>query len=178
MRLRRRPPRATGGGVGHEAVVERQLRGRQRPDAHLLDCAPDGEALGVALDQEDGELLLFARLAKTVKKSATGAEVIQVLLPVQDVAAVDLARVVAIDPRSLPASGSVMQIVPIFSPRKRRLEQPLEDVGVAEQVQEVGAHQRLHRRAAGERHRAARDLLEREAERRRARMPLPPTSSG
>ena len=49
---------------------------------------------------------------------------------------------------------------------ERRLEQALEDVGVAEHVQELGAHQRLHRRAAGERHRAARDLGEREAERR------------
>jgi hypothetical protein len=136
--------------LGHEAVVEGQLRGGQRPHAHLVDLAADDQAREVALDQEDRQLAIgapAATLAKTVKKSATGAEVTQVLRPLQHVAAVDLAwRVVAMPPRSEPALGSVMQMAPIFSPLQRRLEQALDDVGVAQHVQELGAHQRLHRR--------------------------------
>jgi hypothetical protein len=49
-----------------------------------------------------------------------------------------------------------MQMAPILS--------PLDDVGASEHVQELGAHERLHRRAGRERHRAARDLLQRDAE--------------
>jgi hypothetical protein len=46
--------------VGDEAFVEGDFGGRQRPDAHLVDFATDGDALELLLDEEDGELLLLA----------------------------------------------------------------------------------------------------------------------
>ena len=102
--------------------------------------------------------------AKTVKKSATGADGDPGLLAVEHIAAVDL----------LGRGGDAIQVgagVGLGHAQRadllaleRRLEQALDDVGVAQHVQELGAHQRLHRRRAGQRHRAARDLLERERE--------------
>ena len=60
--------------------------------------------------------------AKTVKKSATGAEVIQVLRPSSRQPPSTGRAVVAIDCRSEPASGSVMQMAPILSPRNAGLK--------------------------------------------------------
>jgi hypothetical protein len=54
--------------------------------------------------------------AKTVKKSATGAEVIQVFRPETTQSSPSRFARVAIADRSLPASGSVKQIVPTRSP--------------------------------------------------------------
>jgi hypothetical protein len=65
-----------------------------------------------------------------------------------------LRALVAMPPRSLPAFAA-----------QRRREQALLDVGIAEHFQEFGAHQRLHGDAAGKRHRAARNFLQRQAKR-------------
>ena len=82
--------------VGHEAVVQEQLRGRDRALSHLLHRRPDGEALGAALDHE-------RRHATRARARRDGREDDEVLgdrrvrdprlLPVQHVAAVDPPRV-------------------------------------------------------------------------------------
>jgi hypothetical protein len=72
--------------------------------------------------------------------------------------------VVAIESRSEPAFGSVMQMAPIFSPRSAGLNRRSMMSSLPKQVQELGAHQRLHGHGAGQRHRAARDFLQGEAE--------------
>ena len=55
--------------------------------------------------------------ANTVNTSATGADVIHVFCPLRNHRPSRSSARVAIANRSLPASGSVMQIVPTFSPR-------------------------------------------------------------
>ena len=167
--------------VGHEAVVERDLRGRQRPDAHLVDLAADDEALEAALDQEDGQLLLLAGAGEHREEVGHRRGGDPGLLAVQHIAAVDLLR----------RGGDAFEVgagirlghadrADLLA-AQRRLEQALDDVGVAQHVQELGPHQRLHRRRAGQRHRAARDLLQRERElgqaQRRSRR-RPPGSAG
>ena len=111
----------------------------------------------------NGEISFSEVLAKTVKKSATGAEVIQVFWPEMTQSSPSRVARVAIAERSLPAPGSVKQIVPTRSPRKRRAEELVADLLVAGAVEEVGAHQRLHGAGRRDGERAAGQLLDRQA---------------
>ena len=87
------------------------------------------------------------------------------LLALEQIAAVDLAR----------AGGDAAEIAAgvrlghadaaDFFAAQRRREQALLDVGIAEHFEKFRAHQRLHGDAAGQRHRAARNFLQRQAER-------------
>jgi xanthine dehydrogenase iron-sulfur cluster and FAD-binding subunit A len=78
--------------VGHEALVEGDLRGGQGPDAHLVDLAADDEALEGFLDEEDGQLLLLAGLGEDGEEVGHRRRGDPGLLAVDDIAAVDLLR--------------------------------------------------------------------------------------
>jgi len=71
---------------------------------------------GVSRGTRNGETSFSDVLANTVKKSATGAEVIQVFWPVTTQSSPSRVAFVVMAERSLPAPGSVKQIVPTRSP--------------------------------------------------------------
>ena len=150
--------------VRHEALVERHFRSGKGPHAHLVNLAADDEPLEILLYEEDGELLLLAGLGEDGEEVGHRRRGDPGLLPVDDIAAVDLLRrggdgvEVGAGVRLGHADGADLLAA------QCRLEQALEDVGVAEHVEELAAHQRLHGHRAGERHRAARDLGQRQGE--------------
>jgi hypothetical protein len=150
--------------VGDEAFVEGDFGSRQRPDAHLVDFATDGDALEMLFDEEDGQLLLLAGFGEDGEEVGHRRRGDPGLLAVDDVAAVDLLRrggdgiEVGAGIRFGHADGADLLAA------QRRLEQALDDVLVAQQMQELGAHQRLHGHRARQRHRAARDFLQRQRE--------------
>jgi hypothetical protein len=129
-----------------------------------VDLAADDEALEGFLDEEDGQLLLLAGLGEDGEEVGHRRRGDPGLLAVDDIAAVDLLRrggdgvEVGAGVRLGHADGADLLAA------QGRLEQALEDVGVAEHVQELAAHQRLHGHRAGERHRAAGDLGKRQGE--------------
>ena len=74
-------------GGGDFAVRQDQWAGGRAVDAELVFLCADGEAGGVALDEEGGELLRpdagSTTLAKTVKRSAKPQLVIHIFSPLR-----------------------------------------------------------------------------------------------
>ena len=117
-------------------------------------------------------------LAQTTNTSAIGALVIQVLLPAEPIAAVDLLARVRMPPGSEPASGSVRPKQPIHSPRRE-----LRQVLLRCSFRAVGVD-RVHHEATTARssssdspNRPARPRA-RPGRRRHSDAPAPPYSSG
>jgi hypothetical protein len=139
---------------------------------------PTDEALEVLLDEEDGQLLLFAGPGEDGEEIRHRRRGDPGLLAVDGVAALDLLcrggdRIeVGAGVRLGHADGADLLAA------QGRLEQALDDVLVAQQVQELGAHQRLHGHGTRQRHRTACDLLQGQGELGQRHVPLPPTSSG
>ncbi len=152
--------------VGHEAVVEARLPRSAAPRR------PSSRSRGrrvrpveVALDEEDRELLLLAGLGEHGEEVGHRRRGDPGLLAVEHVAAVDLLRAWwRCASRSLPAFGSVMQMAPIFSPRSAGLNSRSRMSALPSMCRNLVPISDCIAAAAGERHRAARDLLQREAE--------------
>ena len=139
-------------GVRHETVIERKLGGRQRPYAHLLDGLANVQAGEILLDKKDGELTLIAGASEHRKEIGHGRRSHPHLLAFESIATFGLHRrcrnaaEIAARVRLGHADG------PDLLPAQRRDEQAVADVVVAEQLQKLGTHERLHGDAARKRH--------------------------
>jgi hypothetical protein len=119
----------------------------------------------VLLDQEDGELLLLTGTREHGEEIGHRRRRDPHFLALEQIAAVDLARAGGDGGKIAAGIRLGHADAADFFAAQRRREQALLDVGIAEHFEKFRAHQRLHDDAAGQRHRAARNLLQRQAER-------------
>ena len=138
--------------VRHETVIERKLGGRQRPHPHLGNRLADVKAGEILLQKKYRELALIAGASEHRKEIGHGRRSHPHFLAFEAIAAFGLHRrcrnaaEIAARVRLGHADG------PDLLPAQRRDEQAVADVVVAEQLQKLGTHERLHGDAARKRH--------------------------